>query len=76
METIEKIKERVRKNIKKLPYKEEPKGGQSCGVIYTGIRLFSEELGAEVMIDFSRSQLKNYDYAMTIMNLIIDDQIN
>ena len=73
--SLQEIKESVRKNIKKIPYKEPNPGGQSCGVIYAGIRLYSEEIGIEIMVETHRSQLKNYDYAMMLMNLVIDDQI-
>jgi protein subunit release factor A len=73
--TTQEAKALIIKNIKKLPYKEEVKGGQSYGIIYCGIRLYSEELDCEVMINLSRSQLKNYDTAMTIMQMLIDDYV-
>lgn len=73
--TNQEAKELILKAIKKIPYKEEPKGGQSCGIMYSGIRLYSEELDCEIMIGTNRSQLKNYDTAMTVMEMLIDDYL-
>jgi protein subunit release factor A len=73
--TVQEIKESVRKNLKKLPSRAEQKGGQTTGYMHPGIRLYCEELDCEVMIGCHRSQLNNYDLAMTIMDILIDENI-
>ena len=50
-------------------------GGQSCGLPQQKVRLVNEELNVAVEIGTHRSQLKNHELAMTIMELIIEDLI-
>jgi len=74
---INDIKKMVRDNIIKEAgnKRNEVKGGQSCGVVDSSIRLISQDLNIEIMIGDSHSMLKNHNLAMTIMDLLIDELI-
>lgn len=49
-------------------------GGQSCGIMSTGIKLESE-IGISVSVNVYRSQFKNKALASLLMELAIDEVI-
>jgi len=73
MDKIEIKKELMGKVIKKS-YPELVKGGQHVDVP-RGISLYCEEFDIEIRIHAHRSQHKNLELAMTLMELAWDDLI-
>jgi hypothetical protein len=50
-------------------------GGQMCGLPSNKVILISEELNIRIEVGYHRSQIKNYEDAMLLMELYIDDKI-
>ena len=48
-------------------------GGQSCGLMYTGVTLKCEVI--EININAHRSQMKNFELARQLMEIAIDEVI-
>jgi hypothetical protein len=69
----EKIKDLMSKIIRKT-YPPEVKGGQHAGVS-AGVTLYCEEFEVEISIYAHRSQYKNLQLAITLMELALDDLI-
>jgi hypothetical protein len=48
-------------------------GGQSCGLMYTGVTLNCEII--DITINAHRSQMKNFEFGRQLMELAIDEVI-
>lgn len=50
-----------------------PTGGQSTGQTGSGVRIWHEDLGFDIRVNASRSQIKNAQFAATIFELYCDE---
>ncbi|GEM_PF-5457882 len=50
-------------------------GGQSCGMPICGVKLIHKGLGFEIAISEYRSMIRNYELALTLFKLYIDEII-
>ena len=50
-------------------------GGQMCGLPSNKVILISDDLSVRIEVGYNRSQLRNYEDAMLLMELYIDDKI-
>ena len=71
--------ERDKNKIKKMIKFEDGRkdcvgGGQSCGMIDTSIDLILEELDIRIHVGISRSQLKNRELAMKMLDIVLDNE--
>lgn len=48
-------------------------GGQSCGVMNTGVEVIHEDLGVSVKVDHYRSQYKNREAAINAFKYIVKE---
>jgi protein subunit release factor A len=53
--------------------KTENKGGQTCGMMPTGITLICKSAGFEVSISNYRSQIKNKEMALLLFDLYLTE---
>ena len=70
---LEQIKQEIIKSIKWETVRSNVTGGQSCGMMDTGITLISEETGVNISISCYRSSLKNKELALILFQLAIDE---
>lgn len=54
-------------------FPKKPRQGMQTGLISNGIRLFHRPTGTAVEIRYHRSQHKNKEAAMAVMELLIED---
>jgi hypothetical protein len=73
------MNEVVRKKLIDGIRKEAPDdnryGGQQCGLPSNKVILISDELNVRIEVGYHRSQIHNYEDAMLLMELYIDDKI-
>ena len=67
----EETKKMLIENIKITPLVQKI-GGQSCGIVNTGVKLKSD-LGISITVDSYKSQYKNKALAFLLMELAIDE---
>lgn len=72
---IKEIKEQIRNNVKFETVNPPQTGGQSCGIIYSKQRLYSEELDLMIETGYHRSQFKNKELLVTLFDLALDDLV-
>jgi hypothetical protein len=72
---IKEVKQQIRNNVKFESINPPQIGGQSCGMIYSKQRLYSEELDLTIETGHYRSQLKNRNLLFTLFDLALDDLI-
>jgi protein subunit release factor B len=72
--TVMDIKTELIRKIKRIPI-PSPYGGQSVGISPSKVILESEELNLRIEIGYHRSQLRNHQDAMLLMELYIDEII-
>jgi hypothetical protein len=51
-------------------------GGQMCGLPPNKVILISDELDVRIEVGYHRSQIQNYEDAMLLMELYIDEVID
>ena len=54
-------------------FPKKPRHGMQTGMISNGIRLFHKPTGTAVEISYHRSQHKNKEAALAVMELLIED---
>lgn len=72
---LNELKQKVKDNIKCSVKNPEKVGGQQCGIMSNQIILYSEELDIEITIGHHRSQLKNRELGLILMELAIDELV-
>ncbi len=73
---ITEAKQLIKKNAKFEDCTPVIRGGQSCGIIYSRQRLYSEELDLTIETGYYRSTLKNRELLFTLFDLALDDLIH
>lgn len=73
LKSNEEIKEEILKRIRRETPTNNKYGGQSCGLPSNKVILISDELNLRIEIGYNRSQIKNYEDAMLLMELYIDE---
>jgi protein subunit release factor A len=72
-----KDKERFELLAKGLQKETWPKivttGGQSTGRMESGVRIWHEDMGFDIRVSASRSQIKNIQFCVTIFELYCDE---
>lgn len=63
------------KDLKVEPYPVSPPGGQHVGVISHGVKITHEPTEVIVMVNCERTQLKNRNLAISIINFALN-QLN
>ena len=74
-ERIKAAKVELMKNLIIISKDERPKGGQSCGMPIMPISVKSEEFGIEIIVKAHKSNFKNRDLAVLLMELAMDELI-
>ena len=74
-EEVKKAREFAINTLKRIPYKHQNIGGQSCGIISSKVIIYCEVLDIKIEVAFHRSQIKNHEFAMLLMELAINDLI-
>lgn len=69
------VKEQIKNNVKFETVNPTKTGGQSCGIIDSKQRLYSEELDLTIETGYYRSQLKNKELLMYLFELVLDEII-
>lgn len=72
---LNEVKQKVKENIKWIPYKEVPLGGQSCGMPRMKAILYSEDLDLKIEFGYHKSQIRNREACWTLFELMLDDLI-
>lgn len=72
---IKEIKEQIRNNLKFETINPPETGGQSCGIIYSKIRLYSEDLDLTIETGHYRSRVKNKELLLKLFDSALDDLI-
>ena len=72
---IDEIKQQIRNAVKFETINPPQTGGQSCGLIHSRQRLYSEELDLTIETGYHRSSLKNRELLFTLFDLALDDLI-
>jgi protein subunit release factor A len=68
------IPEHIFKGLKKtIGDPNEQKGGQSVGLCSGKVTLTHEELGFSITVELSRSQIRNYNFAITVFELYLQE---
>ena len=68
----EETKKMLLDKVKLTRHPEQKTGGQTCGIMTTGIKLESD-LGITIIVENYRSQFKNRDLAFLLMELAIEE---
>lgn len=73
---LEEVRQQVRDNVRfeVLP-PPSPMGGQSCGVKYSKLRLYSEELDLRIETGYHKSQMKNKELLLTLFDRAVEKMI-
>ena len=72
---IKEVKQQIKNNVKFETVNPPQTGGQSCGIVYSKQRLYSEELDLTIETGYHRSQLKNRELLFTLFDLALDDLV-
>lgn len=67
------LKEKLITSLKKESSNSHKYGGQSCGLPSNKVILISDELNCRIEVGYHRSQIKNHEDAMLLMELYIDE---
>lgn len=72
---IQEVKQKIKDNIKFENIIPPKTGGQSCGIMYSPQRLYSEDLDLTIETGYHRSTLKNRELLVKLFELALDDLI-
>lgn len=72
---IKEAKQKIRNNVKIETINPPKISGQSCGIIYSKQRLYSEELDLTIETGYYKSSLKNREILFTLFDLALNDLI-
>lgn len=72
---ITQIKQEIRDNVKIETVNPPQTGGQSCGIRYSKLRLYSEELDLTLETGYHRSNIQNRELLKTLFELVLDELI-
>jgi hypothetical protein len=72
---LEEAKKYFRDNLIAGIEKKVSLGGQHCGIPVHPFVVKSEDLGVEIRVEHFRSNYQNKDFAMLLMDLVIDELI-
>jgi hypothetical protein len=71
----EELRKKLIDGIRKETPNDNRYGGQQCGLPSNKVILISDDLSVRIEVGYNRSQLRNYEDAMLLMELYIDDKI-
>lgn len=72
---IKEAKEEIKKSVKFEKVNPKQQYGQTCGIINSKQRLYSEELDLTIETGYHISQLKNRELLFTLFDLALDELI-
>ena len=72
---IDEIKQQIRDNIKFKSINPPQTGGQSCGIIYSKQRLYSEELDLTIETGYHKSTFKNNELLLELFESALNNLI-
>jgi hypothetical protein len=71
----EELRKKLISGIRKETPNDNRYGGQMCGLPSNKVILISDDLSVRIEVGYNRSQIRNYEDAMLLMELYIDDKI-
>jgi hypothetical protein len=71
----EELRKKLISGIRKETPNDNRYGGQMCGLPSNKVILISDDLSLRIEVGYNRSQIRNYEDAMLLMELYIDDKI-
>jgi hypothetical protein len=72
---IKEVKQQITNNVKFETIDPSKTGGQTCGIAYSRLRLYSEELDLTIETGYHRSMAKNKELLLTLFELVLDDLV-
>ena len=69
------LRKKLIDGIRKETPNDNRYGGQMCGLPSNKVILISDDLSVRIEVGYNRSQIRNYEDAMLLMELYIDDKI-
>jgi hypothetical protein len=72
---IKEVKQQITNNVKFETIDPPKPGGQSCGITYSRLRLYSEELDLTIETGYHHNVLKNKELLLTLFELVLDDLV-
>jgi len=73
MTAIAEVKEKITANVKISTVKPPETGGQTCGVTFPKIRLYSEDLDLTIETGYYRTNQKNIELLMKMYNIALNE---
>lgn len=71
--TQQEIKDAIRENlVVDLNYRKD-KTGQQVSIVRHAVRIYSDEIGCEIIIDSLGNSRANRDLAMTLFELVLEE---
>ena len=71
--TQQEVEDVIRKNlVVDLNYRKD-KTGQQVSIVPRAVRVYSDEIGCEIIIDTFRNSKANKDLAMTLFELVLEE---
>jgi hypothetical protein len=71
----EELRKKLIDGIRKEAPTDNRYGGQMCGLPSNKVILISDDLGVRIEVGYHRSQIRNYEDAMLLMELYIDEVV-
>lgn len=70
---LKEVKQQITDNVKFETINPPKTGGQTCGITYSRLRLYSEELDLTIETGYHQNPMKNKELLFTVFELVLDD---